>query len=55
MTFPVFFSKFPVELVRPNNYEDGQASYGTSSIHRDTRDDHLMCLVRLNWSFEPYG
>ena len=33
----LYFFIFPVEFVHPNNYEDGQVSHGTSSVHRRTR------------------
>ena len=50
-----FFSKFCVKLVHPNDYKDGQASHGISSIQRQTRLSRMpgmitSCLVHPNWS-----
>ena len=65
MTFPcVFtFSKFRVELIRPNDYEDGQASHGTLSVQRRTRSLRALGMITSCAWFvliglskdEPYG
>ena len=59
----LYFSIFPVEFVHPKNYEDGQVSHGTLSVHRRTRLSRTPGMI--NWYIwlvliglsidEPYG